>query len=96
MKKNKLLLLACLSLCSTSFWAAEKQIASPDGKMTVTVSDEGGKPVYMITRSSVVFVEKSPLGLNLNMDDLTQGLTMKDCQVKTVYVEHHQTASCQL
>ena len=88
MKRNKLLLLACLSLCSTSFWAAEKQIASPDGKMTVTVSDEGGKPVYMITRSSVVFVEKSPLGLNLNMDDLTQGLTLKDCQVKTVKDEY--------
>ena len=88
MKRNKLLLLAFLSLCSTSLWAAEKQIASPDGKMTVTVSDEGGKPVYMITRSSVVFVEKSPLGLNLNMDDLTQGLTLKDCQVKTVKDEY--------
>ena len=82
------LFVTCLFLCPASLWATEKQITSPDGKMTVTVSDEGGKPVYQITRSDVLFVEKSPLGLILNIDDLTQGLTMKDCQIKTVKDEY--------
>ena len=75
-------------LCSGSLWATEKQVASPDGKMTVTVSDEGGKPVYQITRSDVVFVEKSPLGLKLNIEDLTQGLALKDCKIQTVKDEY--------
>jgi hypothetical protein len=86
--KKFFLFVTCLFLSSVSLWATEKQIASPDGKMTVTVSEEGGKPMYQITRSGVVFVEKSPLGLKLNFDDLTQGLTLKDCQVKTVKDEY--------
>ena len=82
------LFVACMFLCSGSLWATEKQVASPDGKMTVTVSDEGGKPVYQITRSDVVFVEKSPLGLKLNIEDLTQGLALKDCKIQTVKDEY--------
>ena len=67
-----------------SAMAAEKQFASPDGNLVVTVSDEGGKPAYKVTLGGTVFLESSRLGLNTNIGDLTQNLTMKDCQVRTV------------
>ena len=35
-------------LMATTMTAAEKKFTSPDGKMTVTVSDEGGKPTYRV------------------------------------------------
>lgn len=64
--------------------ATEKTFQSPNGQLQVAVSDEGGKPVYWIKRGDVVFLEKSPLGLAMNFDDLTQGLRLKDCEVSKV------------
>ena len=64
--------------------ATERSFKSPDGQLQVAVSDEGGKPVYRIKRGDVVFLEKSPLGLAMNFDDLTQGLRLKDCEVSKV------------
>lgn len=64
--------------------ATEKTFQSPNGQLQVAVSDEGGKPVYRIKRGDVVFLEKSPLGLAMNFDDLTQGLRLKDCEVSKV------------
>lgn len=64
--------------------ATEKTFQSPNGQLQVAVSDEGGKPVYRINRGDVVFLEKSPLGLAMNFDDLTQGLRLKDCEVSKV------------
>ena len=66
--------------CLTSAQAAEK-ITSPDGNLTVTVDNENGTPTYQISVGDVVFLEKSPLGLKLNFEDLTQGLTLKECKV---------------
>ena len=68
--------------------AEEKTLTSPDGRMTVTVSDEGGKPTYTVSRSGVTFLEKSPLGVKLNFIDMTEGLAMKACDVKTVKDEY--------
>ena len=68
--------------------AEEKTLQSPDGRMTVTVSDEGGKPAYSVSRGGVTFIEKSPLGVRLNFADLTAGLTMKACDVKAVSDEY--------
>ena len=69
--------------CLTSAQAAEK-ITSPDGNLTVTVDNENGTPTYQISVDDVVFLEKSPLGLKLNFEDLTQGLTLKECKVTPV------------
>ena len=64
--------------------ATEKTFQSPNGQLQVAVSDEGGKPVYRIKRGDVVFLEKSPLGLAMNFDDLTQGLRLKNCELSKV------------
>ena len=69
--------------------AAEQKIASPDGKLVVTVNDEGGKPTYQVTLGDATMLQASPLGLSTNIGDLTQGLTMKTCDVKTVSDEYN-------
>jgi hypothetical protein len=77
------ILMASMLVCGSAV-AAEKQFASPDGNIVVTVNDEGGKPTYQVSLGGIVFLESSKLGLNTNIGDLTSGLTMKDCQVRTV------------
>ena len=81
---KKILMSAVLFLAATASFAMEKQLSSPDGRLSVVVSDDGGAPTYQVTLDGIAFLDKSPLGLKTNVEDLTQGLTMKDCQVKTV------------
>ena len=64
--------------------ATEKRFNSPDGKIEVVLNDEGGRPTYQVNLQETPFLNPSPLGLKLNFADLTQGLTLKDCAVKTV------------
>lgn len=64
--------------------ATEKRFNSPDGKIEVVLNDEGGRPTYQVNLQGTTFLNPSPLGLKLNFADLTQGLTLKDCAVKTV------------
>ena len=67
---------------------AEKELASPDGRMTVVVSDDGGKPAYRVSLDGQAFLLPSPLGVKANFDDLTQGLSLGQCEVKTVTDEY--------
>ena len=78
------ILMALTMVVCGSAMATEKQFASPDGNLVVTVNDEGGKPVYQVSLGGVAFLNPSPLGLNTNIGELFQNLTMKDCQVRTV------------
>ena len=85
---RRAILMALAMVVADSAVAEEKTLTSPDGRMTVTVSDEGGKPTYTVSRSGATFLEKSPLGVKLNFIDMTEGLTMKACDVKTVKDEY--------
>lgn len=85
---KKFLMSAVLFLMASTSFAMEKQINSPDGKICVVVSDEGGKPSYQVNFEGIPFLESSPLGLKTNVMDLRQGLAMKDCEVKTVTDEY--------
>ena len=82
------ILMAFAMVVASSAVAEEKTLQSPDGRMSVTNSDEGGKPVYQISRGDVTFLEKSPLGVKLNFIDMTEGLTMKACDVRDVKDEY--------
>lgn len=79
---------AALALCLLTAQATEKTFQSPDGKMAVTVSDQGGKATYQVTLDGTVFITPSPLGVVMNFADLSQGLTLKDCQTTTVRDEY--------
>jgi len=96
--KKKIVLMMALALAVSSFGANEKRIDSPDGKVSVTVSDEGGKPQYAVTLNGQQVILPSPLGLKMNFADLTQGLTLKDCEVQTVEDEYllHTTKQSQV
>ena len=85
---RKAILMALATVMATGAMAEEKTLLSPDGKMSVTISDEGGKPVYQVRRGDVTFLENSPLGVKLNFIDLTEGLTMKSCDVRSVKDEY--------
>ena len=60
---------------------SQQEFASPDGKMIVTVTVSDGCPKYEVKLDGEVFIQPSPLGLKMNFDDLTQGLTLKSCDV---------------
>ena len=85
---RKAILMALAMVVASGAMAEEKTLTSPDGRMVVTVSDEGGKPTYTVSRGDVTFLEKSPLGVKLNFIDLTEGLTMKACDVRDVKDEY--------
>ncbi len=64
--------------------AAEQRFTSPDGKISVVVNDNDGRPQYQVALDGTSFVEASPLGVKLNCIDLTEGLTLKNGDVTTV------------
>ncbi len=87
--KTKLFFTLSFSLLLASpVVAAEKQFASPGGNISVTISDEGGKPTYSVALGGTTIIESSPLGLKTNIGDFTQGLIMGDCDVTTVNDEY--------
>ncbi len=83
MKKNYFVA-AVLLLTAMATNAEEKRFVSPDGQIAVTVNDEGGKPVYQVSLGDKDFLGRSPLGLKANFEDLTQGLTLKACNISNV------------
>lgn len=85
---KRMMTAAALALCLLTAQATEKTFQSPDGKMAVTVNDEGGRPTYQVTLDGTTFIERSPLGVKMNFGDLSQGLTLKDCKTSTVKDEY--------
>ena len=66
-----------LAFMTPNVWAEEVKIASPDGKVNVTVTDQGGIPTYMITYDGRVMLKPSRLGLKASIGDFTAGITIK-------------------
>ena len=74
MKKTALIF--SLLLLALPLVASEERVASPDGRLVVTVSDNGGKPAYSVAYDGVAFLAPSPLGLKADIGDFTAGLTL--------------------
>ena len=81
--KRFLLIAFVVAVCG-SMSATENRFASPDGRMQVVVDDQDGRPGYQITLGQQVALERSPLGISVNFEDLTQGLSLKDSKVNRV------------
>ena len=73
--KRTLLALALFSIFNFQFSICSAQ-SSPDGDLTVNVKCEDGKPTYSVTYKGKECIMQSPLGLNTNIGDFTQGLTL--------------------
>ena len=63
-------------LASVSASAREVTIASPNGKLVVTVSDQGGQPTYAVSLDGQPVLLPSALGFKADFGDLTQGLAI--------------------
>ncbi len=59
-------------------FAKEGKLYGPDGKLCVSISDEGGIPSYSIVYDGVLFLEKSPLGLETNLGDFSRRMTLSE------------------
>lgn len=65
--------------------AAEKKVSSPDGRLNVFVDIDGsGHPTYRVDYDNKAFMLASPLGVNTNMGDFTQGLMLKTSKEQRV------------
>ena len=73
-----------LAGCLTTAFATDQRVASPNGKLIVTISDEGGKPTYTVSYDGQTVLTPSALGLQTNIGDLTQNLSLKSCDSKTI------------
>ena len=84
----RIVLVCSVLVGSLATASASQQITSPDGKVIVEVDDRDGRPTYQVSLDGVTVIERSPLGLKANFEDLTQGLTLKDCEVRTFSDEY--------
>jgi len=85
----KKLILSAFLFVPLMAMGAMKTVTSPDGKVAVTVSDEGGNPTYSVTYGGIQFLSPSPLGLVTNIGDYTQGLSItKATDVETISVDY--------
>ena len=73
---KKIALILSLVLLTLPMVAKVERVAGPDGRLVVTVSDEGGMPTYCVVYDGVAFLAPSPLGLKADIGDFTQGLAL--------------------
>ncbi|MGX8704860.1 MAG: glycoside hydrolase family 97 N-terminal domain-containing protein, partial [bacterium] len=64
--KKTMMTMAVALLTVVTASASERRISSPDGRMTVTVNDEGGRPTYQVSLDGQTYVQTSPLGVKAN------------------------------
>lgn len=59
-----------------ALYAADTDVASPDGRTVFSIQCTDGKPVYTISLDGKDFIAPSPLGLRTNIGDFTSGLSL--------------------
>ena len=73
----KFFIVMAMLLGSNIVSAEDKQIASPDGKLVVTVADMDGRPSYSVSYDNVLFLKPSPLGIIANIGDFSSGMSLE-------------------
>jgi hypothetical protein len=64
--------------------AGETTIASPNGKLVVTVNDKGGRATYSVTFEGRQLILPSALGFKSNIGDFTKGMKLGKTDEKDV------------
>ena len=89
MKKN---LLFALGLClSMGSFADNHTVCSPDGKLMLTINNEGGRPSYTVSYDGVEVLSPSALGLTADYGDFTQGMKLVKVTEKRIQVSYDMT-----
>ena len=82
---KKLLITTMLTVtCIFAVNAKELKVTSPDGRLVVTLNDNGGIPVYSATYDGNEAIKPSRLGLITNVGDFSAGLTFKKSKTHEV------------
>lgn len=85
------LLLTSLLLASATCFAGNHEVVSPDGRLRVTINDDGGKPTYTVDYGGHQALTRSALGLKASYGDFSQGLTMVEQQRDRTVKEYTMT-----
>ena len=78
MKHSLLGTIALSLMIGLSAEAMEREVASPDGRLRVILSDHDSVPTYQIIYERKVFVKPSTLGVQLDFADYTKGVSLMD------------------
>lgn len=81
---KKLSLVSILLFLVITVHAEVKSVTSPDGKLNVDISVNAGKLSYTVSYDGGIVMESSALGLNTDIGDFTQGLTLTGERRKNV------------
>ena len=84
-RKNFITMLTFLPL---AMMAREATITSPNGKLAVTINDEGGRPTYAISLEGQQMLQPSALGFKADFGDFTQGLSITATKTGTAEEEY--------
>jgi hypothetical protein len=76
MKKIFLSLLSLMVMSVSQ--ASDVDVTSPDGRLVVNISCDGGRAMYAVTYDGQQMLAPSALGLKTSIGDFTRGLTLKD------------------
>ena len=90
---KKLSLLSTFLLSAMTLMAENKNITSPDGRWDVTVYNDNGLAEYSVTYDGKQMLTRSRLGLNTNVGDYTQNLTMTGAKTSMVSKEYDLSRS---
>ncbi|SKD00709.1 Glycosyl-hydrolase 97 C-terminal, oligomerisation [Chitinophaga ginsengisegetis] len=92
MKKTIILMALPILLCLQIF--ATNQISSPDGKIAVTVFvDNTGVPRYSVTYNKTTVLEPSPLGIELDGINFSNGLQLTTVSATSTVHDHYNMLS---
>lgn len=89
--KNRTILFALATTLCMPLFAEEKTVSSPDGNITVFVSDQGGQLRYSATLAGTQVVNPSLLGLKTSMGDFSQGLQIVNSRVESGRIAYDMT-----
>ncbi len=86
---KKKITLALLALLTMSASAKETTISSPNGNLSVTINDNGGKATYAVILDGQQVLLPSALGFKADFGDFTQGLTIKEVREEQLFKKYH-------
>ena len=81
---KKLLISAAMMLAMMTANAENLKVTSPDGRLSVNLTDEGGIVTYAVTYDGQEVIKPSQLGFVSNVGDFSKGLTFKKSKTHEV------------
>ncbi len=80
--------MALLLLAPMAVFAREATVTSPDGKLQVTINDNGGRATYAVTLDGQPMLLPSALGFKADFGDFMQGLKIVNTKAESIDREY--------